>query len=58
MLAIALITLYFSMSSVTLLLLLIPAVSMRVYLSPCHSNGVSLESLVVPAIGEEGVDEG
>ena len=50
--ATALITEYLSMSSVTLLFLLIPAVSMSIYLSPSFSNGVSMESLVVPAIGD------
>ena len=36
----------------TLLRLLIPAVSIRVYSSPPKVIGVSIESLVVPAIGD------
>ena len=50
--AIALITLNFSISSFTLFLRLIPAVSIKVNISPFHLNGVSIESLVVPAISE------
>ena len=52
MAATARITLNFSMSSLTLLLRRIPAVSMSVYWSPSNSKGVSIESLVVPAIGD------
>ena len=52
MAATALNTLYLSISSLTLLFLRIPAVSIRIYFSPSFSKGVSIESLVVPAIGD------
>ena len=52
MAATALTTEYFSISSFILDWRLMPAVSIRVYLSPSFSKGLSIESLVVPAIGE------
>ena len=45
-----LITLYFSRFSVTLLFLLIPAVSMKTYFPNSFSNSESIASRVVPAI--------
>ena len=50
--ATARITLYLSMSSFTFDFLRIPAVSIKIYFFPSFSNGVSMESRVVPAIGE------
>ena len=48
--ATARIILYFSISSLILLFLRIPAVSIKTYFCPSSSKGVSIASLVVPGI--------